>query len=85
MDHSPWFRPLSVEISLEMSQIFTCAAINMVNLYKSVKRVYNVCRAYGIFFSIYLEAIDCEIQWEYVHHQSRLVQLQADRSIVKSQ
>ena len=36
-------------------------------------------------FSIYLETIDCEIQWEYVHHQSMLVQLQADRSIVKLQ
>lgn len=36
-------------------------------------------------FSIYLETIDCEIQWEYVHHQNKLVQLQANLLIVKSQ
>ena len=36
-------------------------------------------------FSIYLETIDCETQWEYVHPQNKLVQLQANRSIVKLQ
>ena len=74
----------SVTVQLSFKKIFTCAALNIVNIYMNVKRVYIVCR---VCFSqmFYLEATDYEIQWEHVHRQNMLVQFQADRSIVKSQ